>query len=86
MINTERGEVALQVGEQSYRLCLTLGALAQLEQRQPGDLGAVELVRLLRLLLQGGGHEVSEAEIAAWPLTPQQAGEAVTRCLKASLQ
>ena len=86
MINTGRGEVALHVGATQYRLCLTLGALAQLEAGRGQDLKAADLVRIRTLLVQGGGHDISEDEVAAWPLAPQDAADAVTRCLQAGFR
>lgn len=82
MANKRRGEVALQFGEKRFTLCLTLGALAELEEAfgvedlmalaerfGTGRLSSRDLLRLLAVALRGGGHEVSDEEVASLPLT-----------------
>lgn len=81
MPNRRRGEVALQLGETRYTLCLTLGALAELEdafgvqdltalgQRfGTGRLSSRNLLTLLGVALRGGGHPMSDADVANLPL------------------
>jgi hypothetical protein len=81
MPNRRRGEVALQLGETRYSLCLTLGALAELEdafgvqdlmalgQRfGTGRLSSRDLLTLLAIALRGGGHAMSDREVAGLPL------------------
>jgi hypothetical protein len=81
MPNARRGEVALQLGDRRYTLCLTLGALAELEEAfGVGDLMALaerfgtgrlssrDLLALLAVALRGGGHALSDAEVAGLPL------------------
>ncbi|HAH08687.1 MAG TPA: gene transfer agent family protein [Alphaproteobacteria bacterium] len=79
MINAARGEVPLTIGGRTYRLCLTLGALAQLEEAFGApDLDALgarlnapsmrDLLLVLRALLAGGGEAVSDEELAQWPM------------------
>jgi hypothetical protein len=82
MTNRRRGEVALQLGDKRYTLCLILGALAELEEAfgvedlmalaerfATGRLSSRDLLRLLAVALRGGGHEVSDAEVASLPLS-----------------
>lgn len=82
MANRRRGEVALQLGDRRYALCLTLGALAELEDAfgvedlaalaerfGTGRLSSRDLLRLLAVALRGGGHEMSDAEVAKLPLS-----------------
>lgn len=82
MANRRRGEVALQWGDKRYTLCLTLGALTELEEAfgvddlmalaerfGTGRLSSRDLLRLLSVALRGGGHEVSESEVANLPLS-----------------
>jgi hypothetical protein len=82
MANRRRGEVALRLGDKQYVLCLTLGALAELEEAfgvedlmalaerfGTGRLSSRDLVRLLAVALQGGGHEVSDTDVASLPLS-----------------
>jgi hypothetical protein len=82
MTNRRRGEVALDLGTARYTLCLTLGALAELEAAcGAADLGAVaerfgtgrlssaDLLAVLGAGLRGGGTPMSPDEVAALPLT-----------------
>jgi hypothetical protein len=82
MTNRRRGEVALDLGGARYNLCLTLGALAELESALgaadlsalaerfgTGRLSSGDLLALLAAGLRGGGHPMSDAEVAALPLT-----------------
>ena len=81
MPNRRRGEVALQLGDMRYTLCLTLGALAELEDAfgvqdlmavaerfGTGRLKTRDLLTLLAIALRGGGHAMSDAEVANLPL------------------
>ncbi len=81
MTNRRRGEVALDLGQSRYTLCLTLGALAELEAAcGAADLGALaerfgtgrlssaDLLAVLSAGLRGGGHVLDPGEIAALPL------------------
>jgi hypothetical protein len=81
MTNRRRGEVAVELGGKRYTLCLTLGALAELEEALgAGDLSAVgerfasgrlssrDLLKLVAAGLRGGGQALSDAEVAALPL------------------
>ena len=81
MPNRRRGEVALDIAGARYTLCLTLGALAELEEAfgvddlqalalrfGTGRLSSRDLIKLLGAALRGGGHDLSDAEIAALPL------------------
>lgn len=81
MPNKRRGEVALELGEKRYTLCLTLGALAELEEAfgaedlmalaerfGEGRLSSRDLITLLAIGLRGGGHAMSDEEVASLPL------------------
>ncbi len=81
MPNRRRGEVGLELGGERYTLCLTLGALAELEDAfgvadlqalgtrfTEGGLSSRDLIKLLGVALRGGGHELSDAMVAALPL------------------
>jgi len=76
MANRHRGEVALRAHGQTFTLCLTLGALAELEDAYDGQdilslaehfssgrLSSGDAVNLLRAALGGGGHDVREIDI-----------------------
>jgi hypothetical protein len=81
MVNRRRGEVALQLGDTRYTLCLTLGAVAELEDAfgvqdlmalterfSTGRLSSRDLLTLLAIALRGGGQPLSDAEVANLPL------------------
>lgn len=76
-VNRRRGEVAADLDGRSYRLCLTLGALAELEATYAAeDLGALverfstgrlsarDLIRIVGAALRGGGNAVRDDEVA----------------------
>lgn len=76
--NRRRGEIAATLDGREHRLCLTLGALAELETAfgaddmtalgerfASGRLSARDLMRLLGAGLRGGGHAVSDDDVAA---------------------
>ena len=73
MANKHRGEIEARLDGTTYRLCLTLGALAELEAAfgdddmlalasrfQKGRLRAVDCVRIIGAGLRGGGHDVCD--------------------------
>lgn len=77
MANPQRGEVAAIIDGEERTLCLTLGALAELEARlQTGDLvglserfaggrvSARDLTAILGAGLRGGGHAVTDDDLA----------------------
>jgi hypothetical protein len=77
MPNTLRGEIAAVIGGEQRVLCLTLGALAELEARlMVGDLvglserfaggrvTARDLTAILGAGLRGGGNAVTDDELA----------------------
>ena len=68
-------------GDVRYTLCLTLGALAELEAAfgakslaelgerfSAGGLTSRDLIALVAVGLRGGGHALTDAEVAALPL------------------
>lgn len=76
--NRRRGEVAATIDGQQKILCLTLGALAELEDASKvddlaalgqrfssGKLSARDLMRVLAAGLRGGGNDVSDEDVAA---------------------
>ena len=78
MTNTPRGEAALLAGGKSYRLLLTLGALAEIESglgladlsqvsARLKQLRAADLAIVAAALLRGGGHDVSPADVLRLP-------------------
>jgi len=78
MVNRQRGEIAATLDGRTWTLCLTLGALAELEvalgagdlmalaQRfGEGRLSAIEATRIIGAGLRGAGNEVSDEAVAA---------------------
>ena len=76
--NRRRGEIAATLDGCDYRLCLTLGALAELEgaygsadlgallaRFSTGQLSATDLMRILGAGLRGAGHAIADAEVGA---------------------
>lgn len=78
MANRHRGEIEAVVGGRARRLCLTLGALAELEDAFGADdlaaladrfaggrLKARDVIRIVGAGLRGGGENVSDGDVAA---------------------
>jgi hypothetical protein len=87
MANTHRGEIDAELGGKIWRLCLTLGALAELENAYGGDdllalaqrfeqgkIGASDAIRILGAGLRGAGHELSDADVSAMTVEGGAAG------------
>lgn len=77
MANTYRGEVSAVLDGRPWTLCLTLGALAELERVfqvddmtalvdrfATGRLSARDAVRVIGAGLRGAGHAVADDEVA----------------------
>ncbi|MFC0245238.1 gene transfer agent family protein [Falsochrobactrum ovis] len=77
MVNRHRGEVAARLDGRDWTLCLTLGALAELEAAfeadnlsdliarfSSGRLSARDMQRIICAGLRGGGHNVSDDDVA----------------------
>jgi hypothetical protein len=78
MVNKARGEAALAAGGREYRMLLTLGALAEIEDGLGLDnlsgvaarlsrARAADLAIVAAALLRGGGHEVCPADVLRLP-------------------
>jgi hypothetical protein len=78
MPNLHRGEIQADLGGRSYVLCLTLGALAELEAAfgaedlltlaarfESGRISARDTIRILGAGLRGGGNDLADDEVAA---------------------
>lgn len=81
MINRKRGEVLWRYAGRDYRLCLTLGALAELEhyfetagltalseRLSQGSFSAHDIVALLDAGLRGAGETITRDEILSFPV------------------
>lgn len=86
--NRARGEVLLSIDGRERRLCVTLGALAELEAafdvvsltdlaERLGQLTASDLITVLAALTAGGGEAMSTAELAAAHIDPKQAAASI---------
>ena len=77
MPNRHRGEIEACLDGTPYRLCLTLGALAELEHAfggtdmialaerfQSGRLSALDAQRIIGAGLRGGGHDIADDAVA----------------------
>lgn len=77
MANPHRGEIDAQIGGERRTLCLTLGALAELEARLKADdlvglserfaegrISARDLIAILGAGLRGAGNAISDEELA----------------------
>ena len=99
--NRRRGEVEAVIGGERRVLCLTLGALAELETAFAADdladlgsrfvkgrLRAADLIRLLGAGLRGGGNLISDEEVASLDVEGGVAGAAriVTALLAAAFE
>jgi hypothetical protein len=78
MTNSIRGEAGLAAGGKSYRLLLTLGALAEIEDglglEDLSGVGArlkharaADLAIVAAALLRGGGHEMTPGDVLRLP-------------------
>ncbi len=99
MANLYRGEVEAVLDGKSYRLCLTLGALAELEQAfgeddmlaiaerfQAGRIRAKDAMRMIGAGLRGAGYSLEDEQVAAMQVEGGAAGfvDIVARLLAAT--
>lgn len=99
MANKHRGEIEARLAGSSYRLCLTLGALAELEAAfgdedmlalatrfESGRIRARDCQRIIGAGLRGAGHDITDEAVALMPAEGGAAGyvEIVARLLAAT--
>jgi tail tube GTA-gp10-like protein len=99
MVNIHRGEIEAVIDGRPMTLCLTLGALAELEARlgagdlvdlgekfSQGKVSARHLIAILGAGLRGGGASISDEELAALPMQGglKGAAEIAARLLRAT--
>ncbi len=93
--NGVRGEVVVRLAGGERRLCLTLGALAEMETTLDCDglaalaermraLSARDLTAVLAALLRGGGEGVLADQLGEAPVDPREAAEAVAEAFAAA--
>ena len=94
-MNGLRGEVPARLAGVERRLCLTLGALAEMETALGVDgpgalaermraLSARDLMTVLAALLRGGGETALADGLERAAIDPREAAEAVARAFEAA--
>lgn len=89
--NPQRGEAMIEIEGEARILCLTLGALAEIEHALGCEslkdlsvrlktLSAQDLIRLLAALLKGGGEAGLAGRIHELNINPQEALRAILTC------
>lgn len=99
MANRHRGEIAAHLDGAEFRLCLTLGALAELEAAfgdtdlvalatrfEAGRISARDCQRIIGAGLRGAGYEISDDAVGTMQVDGGAAGyvEIVARLLSAT--
>ena len=99
MPNLHRGEIEATLDGEIYRLCLTLGALAELESTfgdsdmlalaerfEKGRFSATDATRIIGAGLRGAGHGIADEAVAAMQADGGAAGfvDIVARLLRAT--
>lgn len=96
-VNRARGEAALHIDGHKRRLCLTLGALAQIESAlemqsleamsaRLRSLSAGDVLVVLEALLAGGGNPVEAAALRAAHIDPAEAARAIADAFSLATQ
>ncbi|MDQ8027212.1 MAG: GTA-gp10 family protein [Brevundimonas sp.] len=96
-MNGVRGEVRATLGGEERQLCLTLGALAEIETvlgvnglealaTRLKALSARDLMAVLAALLRGGGERDLADQISDLKLDPREAAQAVSRAFLAAAE
>ena len=99
MVNAHRGEISAELNNETWTLCLTLGALAELENAygdedllalaerfEAGRISATDAIRVISAGLRGGGYDVGAGEVQGWTANGAAAGyiDIVVRLLQAT--
>ncbi len=87
MANSKRGEIDATIDGKSYTLCLTLGALAELESGfgasdlvalasrfEERRLSARDLLRIIGCGLRGAGNDITDEDVARMKVSEGLAG------------
>ncbi|VAV99803.1 Gene Transfer Agent (GTA) ORFG10 [hydrothermal vent metagenome] len=88
--NQIRGEVLLHINQTPYRLCLTLGALAEIESafglselsdlsKRLQKISANDVLILLAALLKGGANPLSPSELMQAKTDPNEVAKAIAQ-------
>jgi hypothetical protein len=99
VVNRHRGEIEAVLDGKSYRLCLTLGALAELEHAfgeddilavaerfEAGRIAARDAIKMIGAGLRGAGYEIGDEAVASMRVEGGAAGfvDIVARLLAAT--
>ena len=99
MVNRHRGEIEATLDGKQYRLCLTLGALAELEHAfgeddmlavavrfESGRIAASDAIKMIGAGLRGAGYDIDDHAVAAMRVEGGAAGfvDIVARLLAAT--
>ena len=99
MANTHRGEIEAELGGQTYTLCLTLGALAEIEHAYGGEdlisiaerfekgrIKATDAIKVIGAGLRGAGADFKDDDVAKFSVAGGAAGylRIVAELLKAT--
>jgi hypothetical protein len=93
-VNRARGEVRVALAGEERRLCLTLGALAEIETALGADgleavaermrrLSARDLLAVLEALLRGGSEDEAAEGLRRAAVDPREAAHGVARAFAA---
>ena len=87
MANRHRGEIEAELNGATFTLCLTLGALAELEHAYGGEdvlalaerfeqgrIKASDAIKVIGAGLRGAGHNVTDDEVARFQVKDGAAG------------
>jgi hypothetical protein len=87
MVNRHRGEIEAELGGQKYTLCLTLGALAEIEHAYGGEdliaiaerfesgrIKATDAIKVIGAGLRGGGLTFTDDEVSKLSVAGGAAG------------
>ena len=97
VINRARGETDLLINGKPHALCLTMGALAQIEtalettsledlSARLGRLRAADVLIVLEALLMGGGNALGAEELHAARIDPAKTATAIAQAFSLALQ
>mgnify|MGYP001177513834 FL=1 len=96
-MNPVRGETAIEIDGAPRKLCLTLGALAEIEHAlgcaslkdlsvRLKTVSAQDLIKLLAALLRGGGEHRLAATVPDLTIDPHMALKAILTCFGRSVE
>ncbi len=87
MVNRHRGEIEAELGGKRYTLCLTLGALAEIEHAYGGEdllaiaerfeqgrIKATDAIRVIGAGLRGAGNDIDDTTVSSLQVNGGAAG------------